>query len=134
MSEKDEPNEITSEEAERFRALVFSPETEKIPFCNTQTVSTIHSGNVLSIIPWTSNSNYVFSTDVTKRLVCFSLDDLSIISEVYLSAPCCSLALICDAHFLIAGCMDGTIHTYRIDADRFIVKKLEVYAHGLVYV
>lgn len=87
----------------------------------------------MSIVPWTSNSNLVFSTDVTKRLVCFSLDDLSIITEVYLSAPCCSLALICDAHFLIAGCMDGTIHAFRINSDRFIVKNLEVTVPGLVH-
>ena len=126
MTEQDEPNEVTSEEAEIFKNLVFSPEAEKKPYHSTHTVSTIHSGNILCVVPWEQNSNYIFSTDVTKRLVCFSLDDLSVVSEASVSAPCCSLVLVRDSKYLLAGCMDGRVHIFQIESANHVVTKLTV--------
>ncbi|CBK19623.2 uncharacterized protein [Blastocystis hominis] len=111
MTEQDEPNEITTEEAETFKNLVFSPEVEK-------------KHNILCVVPWERNSNYIFSTDVTKRLVCISLDDNSIVSEVPTSAPCCSLVLVRGSKYLLAGCMDGMVHIFQIDSENYIIKKL----------
>lgn len=126
MTEQDEPNEITTEEAETFKSLVFSPEAEKKPYRSTHTVSTVHSGNILCVVPWEPNSNFIFSTDVTKRLVCFSLDDSSVVSEALVSAPCCSLVLVRGSKYLLAGCMDGMVHIFQIESENFIVTKLTV--------
>ena len=132
MTEKDEPNETTTEEAETFKNLVFSPEVEKRQYSCTQTVSTVHSSNILCVVPWERNSNYIFSTDVTKRLVCISLDDNSIVSEVPTSAPCCSLVLVRGSKYLLAGCMDGMVHIFQIDSENYIIKKLTVGDSGSI--
>ena len=126
MTEQDEPNEITTEEAETFKNLVFSPEVEKKQYSCTHVVSTVHSGNILCVVPWEPNSNYIFSADVTKRLVCISLDDNSIVSEAPTSSPCCSLVLVRGSQYLLAGCMDGMVHIFQIESENYIIRKLTV--------
>lgn len=124
MKEDDASEEVT-EEMETFKNLVYSPSVEAPLYKEEAVLSAIHSVNVLAIAYWNPNDLFIFSTDVSNRLVCTNTDDKSIVCEVKVSAPCCALAVIQQGKYLLAGCMDGLLHVFAIKGSKYLVTSLE---------
>ena len=124
-----ELGEFVSEDVDRFTNLVFSPSTKEIDLKSIYCIDNIHSSNIISVVPWEKNDHVVFSSDVTKRIVCSQLykdEKAEKLYEVTVSAPCCCLTTLYNGNLLIAGCMDGMVYTYSIEAESGSVKSLKV--------
>lgn len=127
--EEQEGTEVASEALEHFKSAVYFPANESLSLREKCCIPTIHSSNVLCVIPWEKNDHILFSTDVTKTLYCVEWDEETsavILAQVGLSAPCCSLALLQGGSVLVAGCMDGMAYCFRVEQSNYHVSALTV--------
>ena len=124
MQDEDASEEVL-EETEIFKGIVYSPKVEAPAYTEGFVLNSIHTSNVLSVAYWSCNDMFIFSTDVSNRLVCTNVDDKSVVCEVKVSAPCCALAVVQNGKYLLAGCMDGLLHVYAIHGSKYVVTSLE---------
>ena len=112
------------EEVERFKSVVYSPLVDPPKYVEKHCFSSVHSSNILCVTFWNDNDLFLFSSDVTNRLVCINTCDGSVVCESKLSAPCCSLAVVKDGSLLLAGCMDGLLHVFSIETANYVITAL----------
>ena len=124
-----EIGEFVSEDVNRFTDLVFSPSSEEKCIKPVYTIDTVHSSNVICVVPWDQNEHFVFSSDVLKRIVCTQWyeDEKAIpLCEVSVSAPCCTLTTLYNGSLLLAGCMDGMVYIYAVEHENHKCTYLKV--------
>ena len=125
MQDEDASEEVL-EETEIFKGIVYSPKVEAPVYTEGAVLNFVHTSNVVAVAYWSCNDMFIFSTDVSNRLVCTNTDDKSIVCEVKVSAPCCALAVVQRGKYLLAGCMDGLLHVFAIRGSKYIVTSLWV--------
>ena len=124
MKENEEASEEMSEEIEIFKQYVYSPTVTPPVYTEKVVLDSIHQANVLCVVFWDKNDMFLFSADVQNRLVCINSEDQTVVCEMKVSAPCCSLTTVNHGTLLLAGCMDGLLHVFSIDSTNYCITSL----------